>query len=41
MYKKDDSGKTVMFYNSPVFSDAYAKQFHIALNGMVEQQFRH
>lgn len=40
MYKKDRSGKTVMFYNSPVFSDAYAKQFHEALNGMVEQQLR-
>ena len=40
IYKKDASGKTVMFYNSPVFSDAYAKQFHIALNGMIEQQLR-
>jgi hypothetical protein len=40
MYKKDTSGKMVMFYNSPVFSDAYAKQFDIALNGMVEQQLR-
>ena len=27
MYKKDASGKMVMFYNSPVFSDAYANQF--------------
>jgi hypothetical protein len=40
MYKKNDSGKTVMFYNSPVFSDEYARQFHEALNGMVEQQLR-
>ena len=40
MYKKDDAGKTVMFYNSPVFSDEYAKQFHTELNGMVEQQLR-
>ena len=40
IYKKDASGKTVMFYNSPVFSDAYAKQFYTSLNGMVEQQLR-
>jgi S1/P1 Nuclease len=40
MYKKDDAGKTVLFYNSPVFSDEYAKQFHTQLNGMVEQQLR-
>ncbi|MEO8960820.1 MAG: zinc dependent phospholipase C family protein [Ginsengibacter sp.] len=40
MYKKDASGKTVMFYNSPVFSDEYAKQFHDAMNGMVEKQLR-
>ena len=40
MYKKDNAGKTVMFYNSPVFSDEYAKQFHTQLNGMVEQQLR-
>jgi hypothetical protein len=40
MYKKDSAGKTVMFYNSPVFSDEYAKQFHTELNGMVEQQLR-
>lgn len=40
MYKKDTSGETAMFYNSPVFSDAYAKQFYTALNGMVEQQLR-
>jgi hypothetical protein len=40
MYKKDSAGKTIMFYNSPVFSDEYAKQFHTELNGMVEQQLR-
>ncbi|HEY8659349.1 MAG TPA: zinc dependent phospholipase C family protein [Hanamia sp.] len=39
-YKKDSAGKTVMFYNSPVFSDEYAKQFNKALGGMVEQQLR-
>ena len=40
MYKKDSTGKTVMFYNSPVFSDEYANQFHTALGGMVEKQLR-
>lgn len=40
MYKKDSAGKTVMFYNSPVFSDEYAKKFHTDLNGMVEKQLR-
>lgn len=40
MYKKDNDGKTVMFYNSPVFSDEYARKFHTELNGMVESQLR-
>lgn len=40
MYKKDSSGNTVMFYNAPVFSDEYTKQFNIALDGMVEHQLR-
>jgi hypothetical protein len=40
MYKKDSNGKTVMFYNSPVFSDDYAMQFNKALGGMVEVQLR-
>lgn len=40
MYKKDSSGKTIMFYNSPVFSDEYARQFHDALGGMEEKQLR-
>ncbi len=38
MYKKDSSGKTVLFYNSPVFSDEYAQQFNTALNGMIQKQ---
>ena len=40
MYKKDSAGNTVMFYSSPVFSNEYARLFHTALNGMVEQQMR-
>ena len=40
MYQKDVQGKIVLFYNSPVFSDAYAKKFHTDLNGMVEKQLR-
>ena len=40
LYKKDDSGKLVLSYNQPVFSDEYARSFNIALNGMVEQQLR-
>lgn len=39
-YKKDSNGQTVLFYNSPVFSDEYSQQFHAALGGMVEQQLR-
>jgi hypothetical protein len=38
MYKKDSSGKIVMFYNSPVFSDDYAKEFNTALDGMIQKQ---
>lgn len=38
LYKKDDSGKLVLSYNQPVFSDEYARSFNVALNGMVEQQ---
>lgn len=38
MYKKDSSGTTVMFYNSPVFSDQYAREFHTALDGMIQKQ---
>ncbi len=40
MYKKDSSGKTVLFYNSPIVSDEYAQKFHTAMNGMVQQQMR-
>lgn len=39
-YKMDSVGKPVLFYNSPVYSDEYALQFHNALNGMVEKQLR-
>lgn len=40
IYKKDSKGKTVMFYNSPVYSDQYASRFNAALNGMIEKQLR-
>lgn len=40
LYKKDNSGKLVLSYNQPVFSDEYARSFNVALNGMVEQQLR-
>ncbi|MDQ6844647.1 MAG: zinc dependent phospholipase C family protein [Bacteroidota bacterium] len=40
LYKKDASGNNVLSYNQPVFSDEYAKRFHDALHGMVEQQLR-
>ncbi len=40
MYKKDSSGKTVMFYSSPVFSKEYETEFNEALNGMVERQLQ-
>ncbi|MEO6818147.1 MAG: zinc dependent phospholipase C family protein [Ginsengibacter sp.] len=40
MYKKDEKGEVVKFYNSPVFSNEYAEKFHIALGGMVERQLR-
>lgn len=40
LYKKDSSGKNILSYNQPVFSDEYARQFNTALDGMVEQQLR-
>ncbi|MEO9023307.1 MAG: zinc dependent phospholipase C family protein [Ginsengibacter sp.] len=40
MYKKDANGNLVLFYNSPVFSDEYARRFNSALGGMVERQLR-
>jgi hypothetical protein len=40
MYKKDSVGNVVMFYNSPVFSYEYQKEFNQALGGMVEHQLQ-
>jgi len=40
MYKKDDSGKLVLRFNQPVFSDKYAQKLNDAMNGMVEKQLR-
>ena len=40
MYKKDVSGKNILFYNQPVFSDEYTRQFNDAMNRMVENQLR-
>ena len=40
MYKKDSLGNLVLSYNQPVFSDEYAKEFNIAMHGMVENQLR-
>ncbi len=40
MYKRDSAGNVVKFYNSPVFSDEYEKQFNEALGGMVEHQLQ-
>lgn len=40
MYKKDSTGKTVMFYSSPVYSDEYQREFYKALDGMIEKQLR-
>jgi hypothetical protein len=40
LYKKDAAGKTVFYYNQPVFSDEYARQFNDSMNGMVEMQLR-
>jgi hypothetical protein len=41
MYKKDAAGVIVKNkYNSPIHSDEYAKEFHLALKGMVEKQLR-
>jgi len=39
MYTQDASGKSMKNkYGALIFSDGYAKQFHVALNGMVERQ---
>ncbi|MEO6949942.1 MAG: zinc dependent phospholipase C family protein [Ginsengibacter sp.] len=40
MYKKDEKGEVVKFFNSPVFSNEYAAKFNQAMGGMVEQQLR-
>jgi len=41
IYKTDKDGKIIKSkYGQQVFSDEYAKQFHEALNGMVEKQMR-
>ena len=41
IFKTDENGKIVKNkYGAQSFSDEYAKQFHIALKGMVEKQMR-
>lgn len=41
IFKTDSNGKEVKSkYNSKIYSDEYTKQFHEALNGMVEKQMR-
>ena len=40
LYKKDVSGKQVLRFNQPVFSDEYVSQYHAGLNGMVQKQLR-
>jgi hypothetical protein len=40
MYKKDSSGKLMLYYNQPVFSDEYAKDFNNTMKGMVEKQLK-
>jgi hypothetical protein len=41
IFKKDASGAPLRNkYNAPIHTDEYAKQFHQALNGMVEKQLR-
>jgi len=40
MYKKDSAGNLIKFYNSPVFSDEYQKEFNTTLGGMVESQLQ-
>jgi len=39
-FKKDDQGNVLKRFNDPVHSDEYAKAFHEALHGMVEDQLR-
>jgi hypothetical protein len=41
IYKTDEAGKVIKNkYGQTIFSDEYTKQFHAALNGMVEKQMR-
>ena len=41
LYKKDEQGNVIKSrYNSPIQSDEYAKAFHTALHGMVEDQMK-
>jgi len=40
MYKRDSTGAIVLFYNNPVFSNAYAADFQKHLGNMVEHQLR-
>ncbi|MDQ2864551.1 MAG: S1/P1 Nuclease, partial [Bacteroidota bacterium] len=40
MYKKDSAGKLILYYNQPVFSDEYVRDFNNAMKGMVEKQLR-
>ncbi len=38
MYKIDAQGHPVLFYNEPVYSDSYAKEFNDQMHGMVKKQ---
>ncbi len=40
LYKKDASGKLVLSYNQPVFSEEYVSTFNQAMGSMVEDQLR-
>lgn len=40
MYRRDEHGQLVLFYNNPVFSKEYATAFQKQLGNMVEDQLR-
>lgn len=40
MYKRAENGEKILFYNNPVFSDAFAAAFNKELGNMVEDQLR-
>ncbi len=40
LYKKDDSGKVVLYFNQPVYANEYTIQYNQSLKGMVENQMR-